>query len=694
MPKSTSALAGKVDEVLRQQPGDVHAPVLEEIRRLTREIEIQQRQLEDENEALKAAQQHLKAYRDRYIDLYDFAPVGYVTLDEEGYVQEINLTGAGLLGAEREALTGYPFEDYVLAEDRPALLGHLRRCASERCEVTCQLRLVSARGKAITAHLRSIPIEGPADETLCKTAITDITELRRTEEALQQAKADAERANQAKSRLLAYVSHDLRTPINTILGMVELALERTAEPAAKDFLQTAKGSADVLLVLLNDLVDSTSMEAGKPELEAVPFSLRRVLDRVKRVLAFWAPQKGVTWCCRVAPEVPDGVIGDQVRLRQVLLNLAENVMGSGGQEKLTLSVRAQSQDGGEVSLAFALGDADPDAPADEQQNTFQQFAQAEGAVPRRFGEGNLGLAVAASLAVAMNGRIWAERRPTAGSLFHFTVRLPLAPETPAPTETATPRWPFPTSPLRILLVEDHPAHQVFAAQVLRDRGHAVEIAGSGGLALRMAEQNRYDAILMDLEMPGLDGLEVTAAIRSREDQQRRVPIIAVTAHAMKGDSQRCRQAGMDGYLAKPIDAHRLTVMVESLAVGHQAPAQKEPAAAPAPAGSDVFDPEAAMQLCFGRQEMFQTMVRSFLDDVQQLLPQMQSALQGGDLAQLGQLGHRFRGTVTYLGARRAADAASRVERFGRPGDTTDDPQEAIESLRRECDALARLLPRL
>ncbi len=831
MPISISALTDKVGEVLRQQTGNPQPAALEEIQRLVHDIEVYQAELENENQELKKSQKHLKAYRDRYVDLYDFAPVGYVTLDHEGYVQEINLAGAKLLGAERDALIGYAFDEYVVKEDREALLNHVRQCAAERHEVTSQLRLVSKGGQSITAHFHSIPIEGPADETLCKTAVTDITDLRRAEEALkeerealrdsenelrlimdsvptlialvdlecryrrvnetyerwlslprdeiegrhmrevlgepiwqairphaeqamagaivtfeeelplqheprwlhatytperdeagnvcgfvvhtadigdrkrleerlQQAKADAERANQAKSRLLAYVSHDLRTPANAILGLVDLALARTTDATGRDFLQTAKDSADVLLTLLNDLVDSGRIEAGNLELEAVPFSLHRVLDRAARVLSVRASQKGVVFSCDVAADVPDWLVGDQIRLRQILLNLVENGIKFTKDGTVTLGVRVHSLDADEAGLAFAVGTMGPGIRPTDLAGAFQEFRTADPSTVRRFKGNGLGLAVAASLVSAMNGRIWVDSPIPHGAAFHFTIRLPRAKELPIQSESSREASAGRTSTLRILLVEDNPAHQKFVAYVLRDRGHTVEIAGNGLQALRLAEENRYDAILMDVEMPGMDGLEVTAAIRAREQQETHVPIIAITAHAMKGDRQRCCDAGMDGYLSKPIDVRQMTALVEELAGVSSAPAEAG-AATSVPrsektsvADLDVFDEAAAIRLCFGRQEMFQTMVRSFFDDVDKLLPEMRAALARGDLTRLGELGHRLKGTVAYLGARRATAAALRVEQLGRQGGRASDAEEVVDLLYSECDALASQLPRL
>jgi two-component system sensor histidine kinase/response regulator len=214
--------------------------------------------------------------------------------------------------------------------------------------------------------------------------------------------------------------------------------------------------------------------------------------------------------------------------------------------------------------------------------------------------------------------------------------------------------------LCILLVEDNPANQKLAAYTLRERGHTVDVAGDGRQALCMAEEGCHDVILMDVQMPGMDGLEATQAIRAREDGRRRVPIIAMTAHAMKGDRERCLAAG---YLSKPIDGREMIALVESLAAGSSAATADSASSLPAPAqpvpplGAAIFDPELVLRWCLNSQDMLADMIQCFFDDVERLVPQMRAAMQNGDLAKFGRLGHRLKGTAVYLGAQPASEAA-------------------------------------
>ena len=520
-------------------------------------------------------------------------------------------------------------------------------------------------------------------------------------ESLEEHARTAEAANAAKSQFLAKMSHELRTPMNAILGMIDVALPKATDPMVLDCLQTARGSADLLMTLLNDLLDSAKIESGKLELESAPFSVRKMLDQITRVLAIRASEKGLSFCCRIPDETPEAVMGDRTRLQQVLLNLAGNAIKFTEQGDVEIVLRTVSQDG-QTQLEFVVRDTGIGIPASGLERLFQPFTQVDVSMARRFGGTGLGLSISQHLVELMGGTISVESEIGKGSTFRFTVCLPLADEAPVDFEAPAAAPARTCDSLRILLAEDNPANQKLATYVLQERGHRVDVAGNGQEAVLRCTGDRYDVVLMDVQMPGMNGLEATAAIRAREEggngtSAAHVPIIAMTAHAMKGDRERCLAAGMDGYLSKPINAQEMIVMVESLAGGAVPPAESAAIATPAaetptPAQAPLYDPEEAIARCFHSADIVEEMIQCFFDEVQSLFPRMFEALENGDLAQVGRLGHRMKGTVVYLGAHPAKEAALRVERFYKSeGGTLAEAEKAVRLLQKECLALKACL---
>ena len=544
----------------------------------------------------------------------------------------------------------------------------------------------------------------------------DVAARKRAVEQLNVAKAAAESANQAKSQFLANISHELRTPMNSILGMIDVALPRVTDAVAQDFLRTAKESADLLLTLLNDLLDSAKVESGKLDLESSPFSLRRVLEQVTRVFAMRAGEKGLTFRCNVPEAVPDSLLGDRMRLQQVLFNLAGNAVKFTEAGSVEIGVRCLSQDRS-ACLEFEVRDTGIGIPPDSLDQLFEPFVQGDASMARRFGGSGLGLSICKSMVQLMGGDIKVESS-TAGTRFYFTVRLPLANEPPgdgpAPETAATAC----AAPLHVLLVEDNLANQKLANYVLRTRGHRVDNAANGKEAVEITEQIRYDVILMDVQMPIMNGLDATAAIRKRESlgaAGRRVPIIAMTAHATPSDRARCKTAGMDGYLCKPVKREELVAAVEQLGpIGNTADSVAEPSTAPQEAGPpraiqhgaiqhDAFQHFAdldgspinlrqAMVQLDGNFKLFCDMAKYFFNDVLDTMPEIRSAATRGDLDTLADKAHWFKGTVLYLGAAAVTSALDRLESLSRAGDRTG-ATAAVETLEAEVVRLAAALRR-
>jgi PAS domain S-box-containing protein len=401
----------------------------------------------------------------------------------------------------------------------------------------------------------------------------DISERRAAAEALERAKEAAEAASRAKSEFLANMSHEIRTPMNAIIGLTDLVLTGPLAAEPREHIGLVKRAADNLLELLNDILDFSKIEAGRLDLELDDLDVEALVADVVQPLALRAAAQGLTLGTEVAPDVPPRLRGDALRLRQVLTNLVGNAIKFTATGRITVRVArdsAASDDAG-VVLHIGVQDTGIGIAPEVCARIFAPFEQADASTTRRYGGTGLGLAISAQLVRMMGGRIWVESTPELGSHFHFTVRLgPAEHQVAVPAIASAPAEPG--RPLHLLLAEDNPVNQRVAVRLLEREGHRVTVVADGRAAVAASAATRFDAVLMDVQMPHMDGLEATAAIRARERGAGQSPlvIIAMTAHAMAGDRERCLAAGMDGYVAKPVRRADLMAALARLCGGESA----------------------------------------------------------------------------------------------------------------------------
>ncbi len=779
------------------------------------------RRVRAQTETLVRRLERITALQERFRDLFENAHDVIFTTDLEGDFTSLNKAGERITGYSRDDALRLNIAQVVSPEHREKALEAFRKTAQEGRSTTRELEVLGAQGRRVPLELSIRRIEHGGKPVEVQAIARDIRERKRAAEELQKAKEAAEAANRAKSEFLAMMSHEIRTPMNGILGMTELALDTPLTPEQREYLAMVKTSADALLTVINDILDFSKIEAGKLELDRTEFNLHASLANSLKMLALRAHTKGLELSYQIPPDVPGAVLGDPVRLRQVILNLAGNAIKFTERGEVIFQVETETRREEEVRLHFSVSDTGMGIPQEKQKIIFEAFTQMDTSSRRKYGGTGLGLAISARLVEMMGGCIWVQSEPGRGSTFHFTATfglpkkveerpsrssadelrdLPvlvvddnrtsrrileqtllgwsmepvlsesgraglaameeaLAADSPFPLVLIDARMPdmdgftlaekikqtprlagavimmltsaglrgdaarcrelgisaYLTKPvrpsdlfdaivkvlnakdtpserarlvtvhslresrqkLRILLAEDNPVNQAFVVRLLEKNGHSVAVAKNGREALATLEGSPFDLILMDVQMPEMDGFETTRAIREREKTTgKRLGIIALTAHAMKGDRERCLAAGMDRYISKPVQPGELLTAIGKLIPDLQeTTSTEEISSAIAPSGDT---------------RLLAEMAGLFLRDCPKLMSEIRRALDRHDAKGLERAAHTLKGSVSNFAARAAFEAARHLETLGREADLA----QAEAACRRLEDEIERLKPAL
>ncbi|HXA39624.1 MAG TPA: PAS domain S-box protein [Phenylobacterium sp.] len=477
-----------------------------------------------------------------------------MTIDPAGIITDVNKQTEALTGCTRDELIGAPFKECFTDPERAE--AGIKRVLSEKSVTDYELTARARDGKqtvvsynATTFYNRSRTLQGVF------AAARDVTERKRVERELQQAKAAAESASRTKSDFLASMSHEIRTPMNAVMGIADLLAKTELTPQQDKYVQIFRRSGDNLLNLINDILDLSKVEASQLDLERTGFSLADHLEKVIEMVAPRAQEKGLTLVWEIAPGVSNDLVGDPTRLRQVLLNLLGNAIKFTPGGSVSLNVEPDGDKAVPTALRFTVSDTGIGIPGDKLSRVFERFTQADSSTTRRFGGSGLGLTISKRLVELMGGRIWVESVLDEGSTFSFAVPFEVWSEANRPLAApagAGPKGQLPA--LRILLAEDSPDNCTIALAYLEHTPYRIDVAETGAIACQMFTAGRYDLVLMDRQMPVMDGLTATRTLRAWEEANGRTPtpIIALTASALKGDRETCLAAGCTAYLSKPI----------------------------------------------------------------------------------------------------------------------------------------------
>jgi len=511
--------------------------------------------------------------RERYFrSLIENATDLVSVLDVNGVMEYASPSHERILGWAPDELIGTNALERVHPDDRLRTATALRRGAvnpEERIRVVYRFQHRDGSWHDLESTGRVLA----GDRRLGVVNSRDVTERLQMERELAQAKEAAEAASRAKSEFLANMSHEIRTPMNAIIGITALLLEGPVTAEQRDDLETLRASGEALLALIDDILDLSRVEAGKLEVERVPFALREHVEQIVGQFVPTARHKGLTLHAEIAPTVPEAAVGDPKRLRQVLVNLVGNAVKftRAGAVGVAVTLDGEPADATRARVRFAVRDTGIGIAPERLQRIFEAFEQADTSTAREFGGTGLGLAISSRLVRLMGGRLDVASEPGLGSTFAFTLELgcfaPAAADAGA-RDGSLAAVALP--PLRILLAEDDATNAQVAARLLERQGHRVTRVSSGAEAVEAVARGGTDLVLMDLRLPGMSGVDATVEIRRRGLD---VPIVAVTAQVLVGERERCLEAGMNGFVAKPIDPHALATAIAA-AVGARGDARE------------------------------------------------------------------------------------------------------------------------
>jgi PAS domain S-box-containing protein len=650
----------------------------------------------------------------RFRSLWEASREPMCLTDERGVVLAVNEAFARMAAKPISVLNGSDVALLFHLEQRARIHSWIEEhFAAREGGSFAEVELYFADGRTGTFDISVTFVETPGQPAQLLSLFRDVTERKRNAEELARAKeaveatnrdlvaanrdleeagriaremaAKAEMLSAAKSQFLANMSHEVRTPLNGIVGMTALALQTELEPDQREYIELVESSAESLLVLVNDVLDFSKYDAGKLVLNRTEFSLRKVLREVLKPLALRASMSGLSFQYSVGEDIPDLLTGDHHRLRTILTNLAGNAVKFTHAGKVEVRVRQQTVQNSQIILHFSIADTGVGIPPEKHQLIFEPFTQVDGSNTRRYGGTGLGLSIVAGLVELMGGKVGLESKPGEGSTFFFTAPLAL----PKPVLADSPQR---QCAIRVLLVDENRMDQRVSTRLLEREGHRVQVAGDARRAALLLDQEDFDLVLLDVQMPDLGGFEAFTQFRRKQRASgKRVAMAGLTAQASEAERRRCLSAGLDAYAPKPICVPELMKLIESVVSGDpNMDANLSNQEYSFEEQLRQLDESIALTRVGGDAELLCEVIGLFLDDYPHSLEKIREAVAAGDPSGVEQHAHSLKGSVSIFGAKETFEAAFSLEKQGRSGDLT----AAADGLNRLEQALATLKPEL